>query len=146
VEGLEYSDRACCEIGSNFPSETCGLPNDGIDTIETMSIPFFVALSVAGLCIVFCCGAVTWKCYKQVIPQATKKVTVISLPSAPAPAPVPVAAIPSINTLPVASAVPSPSSYVIPGSNGNAQVAHGGVNSMISPSAPPMNPTFHVRR
>ena len=80
------------------------------------------------------------------IPHTEKKVTVISLPSAPAPAPVPAAAVPSANTLPVASAVPS--SYA---TSANGQ-AYGGVNVSFlggqvhsAGRGPPMNPAFHVR-
>ena len=150
VEGLEYSDRACCEIGSNVPSETCYFPDDNGDSFGTLTprgMGLLFAVAISGLCFLCCCGAVFWKCYKQSIPQRAKKVTVISLPSTPAPAPA--GTVPSTNTVPVASAVPS--SYMIPGSNGNgnvnAHVAYGGVNAMMSPSAsaPPMNPAFHVR-
>ena len=132
VEGVKYKDRACCEIGSNFPSETCSLP-DEMDTIDTIRIGVFVGSAIAVLCIICCFGWVFYKCYKQVAPptNAPKKVTLVSVPSAPA------AVIPSTNTLPVGSVVSS--SYVIPGNN--AQVAYGGV----PPPAPPMNPAFHVR-
>eukprot|EP00984_Skeletonema_dohrnii_P010400 scaffold4049_cov100-Skeletonema_dohrnii-CCMP3373.AAC.1 len=140
VEGVKYTDRTCCEIGSNFPSETCSLP-DEIDTIDTIRIGVFVGSAIAVLCIICCFGWVFYKCYKQVAPptNAPKKVTLVSVPSAPA------AVIPSTNTLPFGSVVSS--SYVIPGPGNNAQVAYGGVNAVMPPSAPPMNPAsaFHVR-
>mmetsp|Transcript_21625 Transcript_21625/g.33453 ORF Transcript_21625/g.33453 Transcript_21625/m.33453 type:complete len:157 (-) Transcript_21625:1770-2240(-) len=135
VEGVKYKDRACCEIGSNFPSETCSLP-DEMDTIDTIRIAVLVGSAMAVLCIICCFGWVFYKCYKQVVQptNAPKKVTLVSAPSTPA------AVIPSTNTLPVGSVVSS--SYVIPGNN--AQVAYGGVNAVMRPSAP-MNPAFYAR-
>ena len=47
VEGVKYSDRACCEIGSNTPSEMCSIPDEMIDTINTMRIGIFVGVVIA---------------------------------------------------------------------------------------------------
>lgn len=49
MEGVKYEDRACCEIGSNVPSEMCGIP-DEIDTTEidtsTNSIGLILGLTL----------------------------------------------------------------------------------------------------
>jgi len=124
VEGVKYEDRACCEIGSNVPSEMCGIP-DEIDTTEidtsTNSIGLVLGITIPVLFVICCCG---WLFYKH------KKVA----PPTDAPKEV------GTNALPVASV-----SYAIPADN--AHVTYGGVTAVMPPSAsaPPMNPAFHVR-
>ena len=150
VEGVKYSDRACCEIGGTIPSEMCSVPDEIIDTINTMGIGLFVGATIAVLFVICCCGWVSYKCCKHLVPRtstsAPKTITLVSAPPAPAP-PAPAAAIPT-NALPVGSVVPT--SYGIPTSNAQVAYGYGGVsaNAMMSPSAsaPPMNPAFHVRR
>ena len=153
VQGVKYSDRACCEIGSNTPSEMCSTPDEMIDTIDTMRIGIFVGVAIVVLFVICCCGWVSYKCYKQVVPQprtnATKTITLVSAPPLSAP-PAPAAVIPTNNVLPVGTVMPA--SYAIPTNNAQVTYGYGGVNAnaiaMTSPSAsaPPMNPAYHVRR
>ena len=151
VQGVKYSDRACCEIGSNTPSEMCSTPDEMIDTIDTMRIGIFVGVAIVVLFVICCCGWVSYKCYKQVVPQprtnATNTITLVSAPPVPAP-PAPAASFPTNNALPVGSVMPA--SYAIPTNNAQVTYGYGGVNAiaMTSPSAsaPPMNPAYHVRR
>ena len=122
VDGVKYEDRACCEIGSNVPSEMCGIP-DEIDTTEidtsTNSIGLVLGITIPVLFVICCCF------YKH------KKVS-----SPPTDVPKEV----GTNALPVASV-----SSAIPAND--AQVTYGGVTAVMPPSAsaPPMNPAFHVR-
>jgi hypothetical protein len=139
VEGVKYEGRACCEIGSNVPSEMC--PNeidtsDGIDTSNEISIGIIVGSSIASLCVICCCGWVFYKkCYKRET-NTPEKVTLVSVPSVPA------AVISSTNSLPVGSVVSS--SHVIPEDDAQV-VASEGINAVMPPSAPPMNPSFNAR-
>mmetsp|Transcript_29640 Transcript_29640/g.46553 ORF Transcript_29640/g.46553 Transcript_29640/m.46553 type:complete len:150 (-) Transcript_29640:140-589(-) len=149
MQGVKYSDRACCEIGSNTPSEMCSIPDEMIDT-NTMGIGGIVGVTIAAL-FICCCGWASYKCYKQVVPQprtnATKTITLVSAPPLSAP-PAPAAVIPTNNVLPVGTVMPA--SYAIPTNNAQVTYGYGGVNAiaMTSPSAsaPPMNPAYHVRR
>ena len=153
VEGVKYRDRACCESGGNTPSEMCSIPDDDemFDTINTMGIGLFVGATIAALFVFCCCGWVSYKCCKHLVPltntNAPKTITLVSSPPAPAP-PAPAAVIPTNNALPVGSVVPT--SYAIPTNNAQVANGYGGIsaNAMMSPSAsaPPMNPAFHVRR
>ncbi|KAK1735823.1 voltage-dependent calcium channel-like protein [Skeletonema marinoi] len=125
VEGVKYEDRACCEIGSNVPSEMCGIPDEIelLDTTEidtsTNSIGLVLGITIPVLFVICCCF------YKH------KKVS-----SPPTDVPKEV----GTNALPVASV-----SSAIPAND--AQVTYGGVTAVMPPSAsaPPMNPAFHVR-
>ncbi len=163
MEGVKYSDRACCEIGSNTPSEMCSIPDEMIDT-NTMGIGGIVGVTIAAL-FICCCGWASYKkCYKpRRNTNALKATTLAPAPTVPIPAPpAPAASIPTSNTLPVASVV---SSYAIP--TNNAQVTYGHKNPLLSSksidtgsfergananaiamtspsaSAPPMNPVYH---
>lgn len=125
VEGVKYEDRACCEIGSNVPSEMCGIP-DEIDTTEidtsTNSIGLVLGITIPVLFVICCCGWLFCK-HKKVSPPTDVPKEVVGT-----------------NALPVASV-----SSAIPVNN--AQVTYGGVTAVMPPSAsaPPMNPAFHVR-
>jgi len=143
----------------------CSIPDEIIDTIDTMRIGIFVGVAIAAL-FICCCGWASYKkCYKpRRNTNAAKAITLTPAPTVPIPAPpAPAASISTTNTLPVASVVPS--SYAIP--TNNAQVTYGhespllssksidtgsferGANAnaiaMTSPSAsaPPMNPVYH---
>lgn len=148
VEGVKYEDRACCEIGSNVPSETCGLP----DEIDTVWIGIVVGSIIVSLCIICCCGWVFYKCYKQIPSTKTKKVTLVSAPPVPVHVPastsIPISAVasafPGTNALPAGYVVSSP--YAIPGNN--VQVSYGGSRPVMptsSSSAPPVNPAYYAR-
>ncbi|KAK1735864.1 voltage-dependent calcium channel-like protein [Skeletonema marinoi] len=125
VDGVKYEDRACCEIGSNVPSEMCGVP-DEIDTTEldtsTNSIGLILGITIPVLFVICCCGWLFCK-HKKVSPPTEAPKEVIGT-----------------NALPVASV-----SYAIPANN--AHVTYGGITAVMPPSAsaPPMNPAFHVR-
>jgi len=76
VEGVKYKDRACCEIGSNVPSEMCGIPDDDdihtteIDTCEsTNSIGGggILGITISVLFVICCCGWLFYK-HKKVAP------------------------------------------------------------------------------
>ena len=115
VEGVKYEDRACCEIGSNVPSEMCGIP-DEIDTTEidtstnSIGVGGILGITLFVLFVIIC------------ICRPTNKRTKRSAPAA---------ATPSTNTLPVASV-----SYAIPATANDAQVTYGGVTAAhLNPEA-----------
>jgi len=117
VEGVKYEDRACCEIGSNVPSEMCGIP-DEIDTTEidtsTNSIGLILGITLPVLFVIifFLVPALYVCCCICIIygpPDVPKEVA-------------PAAATPSTSALPVASV-----SYAIPAND--AQVTYGGVTA-----------------
>jgi hypothetical protein len=56
VEGVKYEDCACCEIGSNVPSEMCPNEIDTSNEIDTTLIGIIVGSSIASLCVICCCG------------------------------------------------------------------------------------------
>ncbi len=150
VEGVKYSDRACCEIGGNTPSEMCSIPDEMMDTnTMAMGTGGIVGVIIASLFITCCCG---WVSYKKCCKPRTNTTKTI-VPPVPVPAPsAPAAAIPTTNALPVASAVPvqisfghesslqssksiSRGSFNLDATNVNAEMSH-------SASAPPMNPFY----
>ena len=139
VEGLDYKDRACCESGSDEPSEVCSLNN--YEEMETTVRIGLVVGVILGLCITCCCGWGVYKCCNRT-KRAPSKVTLVPVAAASTPAPAP-PTIPIANTLPVGSVIAP--SYATPISNG--PVVYGGAPVMMSPSAsaPPMNPAFQVR-
>ncbi len=142
MEGVKYSDRACCEIGSNIPSEICSIPDEMMDTnTMAMGTGGIVGVIIASLFIICCCGLVSYKkCYKPRT-NASKTITVVSTPPVPVPAP-------SANALPVASAVPVQVTYDRESSKSiSVESFDRGANTNAlmssSASAPPMNPFYH---
>jgi len=76
------------------------------------------------------------KCFKRET-NTPDKVTLVSVPSVPADV------ISSTNTLPVGSVVSL--SHVIPGDDAQVVASEEGINAVMPPSAPPMNPAFDAR-
>jgi hypothetical protein len=132
LEGVKYEDRACCQIGSNIPSDVCVYSN-----VDGARINMFVIVgSVAGLVLFCCVGWLIYKCCKSVVTKAPPNYTItletapptVTAPIAPVSASVPVAPV----GLPVGTVVSSPNTSVT-----NAYRAG-------PASAPPMNPEFHA--
>ncbi len=54
VEGVKYSDRACCEIGSNISSEMCSIPDEKSDT-DTTAVYIVIIVSWSLFVFFLCC-------------------------------------------------------------------------------------------